>query len=82
MWPAIPCSVMNLASRSGAEDSNALEITCFAELISELGRGYQIVADYQTYKARIVSQRHDKVFALKMAGKRLFRRFFAFDELA
>src|SRR5690348_1863843 len=27
---------MNLASRSDAEDSNALEITCFAELISEL----------------------------------------------
>ena len=30
---------MNLASRSDAEDSNALETTCFAELISNLAKG-------------------------------------------
>jgi len=33
---AIPCCVMNLASRSDAEDSNTLEITGFGALISEL----------------------------------------------
>src|SRR5687768_9314566 len=34
-----PCCLINLASRSNAEDSNALAITCFAELICEIDSG-------------------------------------------
>src|SRR5690242_1280891 len=73
---AIPCCVMNLASRSDAEDSNALEITGFGALISELAK--LLVRD----AFAIVSQGNDKVFTLKMAGYRLFRRLFPFNQLA
>jgi hypothetical protein len=41
---AIPCSVMNLASRSDAEDSNTLEITGFGALISIVKRQCQMRA--------------------------------------
>jgi hypothetical protein len=99
----IPCCAMNLASLSDAEDSNALEITCLAELISELSHCQLAIADcgfFATEKfdqprhaklkignrqseivngRRIVSQRHDKVFSPKLAGKRLLRPLFAVD---
>src|ERR1041384_954848 len=71
---AIPCSVMNLVSRSDAEDSNALEITGFGALICYW--------DTANGNWRIVSQGHDKVFTLKMPGNRLFRWLFAFDKAA
>jgi hypothetical protein len=65
--------VMNLASRSDAEDSHTLEITGFGALISEFGEF--IIRE----ALAIVSQGNDKVFTLKMAGQRLFRRLFALN---
>ncbi len=70
---AIPCCVMNLASRSDAEDSNTLEITGFGALIwVDLGA-------LPASTRRIVSQGHDKVFTLKMTRKAFSGRRFAFD---
>src|SRR3954452_25493031 len=96
---AIPCSVMNLASRSDAEDSNTFEITGFGALMidgfnrTERGSAGSISSQVVVWKidpalprsvlfirAAIVSQWDDKAFTLKMSGKRLFRRLFAFHE--
>src|SRR5215212_8677714 len=95
--PATPCCVMNLASRSDAEDSNRLEITGFGALIGfiriancrlpiktlvnadDLTNRKLAIGNWQSAIAwRIVSQRNDKVFPLKIAGLCFFRRFFAF----
>src|SRR5262249_48530131 len=94
---AIPCSVMNLASRSDAEDSNALEITGFGALIVDwdiadcqlpifrslrLCKHQLTIGNWKSAMAGIVSQGHDKVFTLKMPRKGLFRRLFTFNEAA